>query len=142
LKRLRRQSARLHDRLDRLLHIGPFCISGDGCLAHIVDVEVAIARAERDLFAVLAIPGQLVDGLSGTHGDCGGRCLGTKPANQSGNLPYLTTGFTHLDVVIEIPQVKLASPVHRTKHGRMFRMPLGIKHIVAGLFERIEWCDG
>lgn len=48
---------------------------------------------------------------------------------------------THLDVLIHIPQIKLARSIHRAKQCRMIRVPFRVKDVIVRLFKRMDRRD-
>ena len=138
LQRVGRDLTSLHDALDRPLHIRPFGLSRYGSLADVVNVKMAIARTESDLFAVLSIPGKFVDRLVSADGDCGGWGLRTEVSRYTGILGH---SITHLDVIVQVPQVEFTGAIHRPKNGGVSWVPFGVEHVVTRLFERTQWSN-
>lgn len=140
LQRVAHHLTALHDALDRPLHVGPFCLSRYCSLAHVVNVKMTIARAEGDLFAILSIPGEFVDRLSSTDGNRRGGSLHAR-TKSAGAVKY-SDRVTHLDIIVQVPQVEFTSAINRPKDGRVFRVPLGVKYVIARFLERTQRSNG
>jgi len=123
--------------MNSLLHLHPFVISRcDDLLRDVVHVKLSVARAETDLSRKRGtVPSEVIDRA--------GRDL----SRHDGDLlvfqhrAVMNRLSSHLDVLIQVPQIKRPGRVDRAKHRRMIRVPLDVKHVVVRPFKRMHRRD-